>query len=176
MKSSVLKRVKPFGVLIAIACFLLLTSCQAVPPTGLTVQVERIVNGRELEVAGVVGQPEITERVRLEGIDVPELAQTPWGEAAKAQLERLIGQQTIVLEADAEPRDPSGQRLAYVWHNQQLLNEQLVAEGYALVVPHPPNSKYDRRLAHAQDRARVLGLGIWNPQNPLRQAPNEFRQ
>jgi micrococcal nuclease len=72
------------------------------------------------------------------------------------------------LESDIEPRDDSGQRLAYLWQNGELVNERLVAEGYALAVPHPPNHKYDQRLARAQDRARVMGLGIWNARNPWR--------
>ncbi|XGV97815.1 MAG: thermonuclease family protein [Leptolyngbya sp. BL-A-14] len=56
-----------------------------------------------------------------------------------------------------------------------MLNEALVAAGYAIVTPHPPNSKYDQRLAQAQEHARVLGLGLWNPKQPIRLNPAEFR-
>jgi micrococcal nuclease len=164
-----------FRFLAFVLCFFLAACQPAVLPEGLTVQVQRIVSGRDFEVAGITGQPEITERVRLEGIDVPDLAQSPWGEAAKAQLEQMLGNQQVLLETDTEPRNTSSQRLAYVWRNGKLLNEQLVAGGFALAVPHPPNSKYDRPLAHAQDLARALGLGIWNPQQPMRIAPAEFR-
>lgn len=151
---------------------LLLTACQTVtPPSGLTVSVVQIIDGQAFEVAGVAGQPEITERVQLEGIRVPSLKQSPWGEIAKSQLEHLIGQQPLLLEADLEMRDASGQRLAYAWQDGVLLNEKLVAAGYALAKPHAPNHKYDRRLANAQDQARVLELGIWNPKQPLRQEP-----
>ncbi|MGA7932418.1 MAG: thermonuclease family protein [Kovacikia sp.] len=155
---------------------LFLAACQpAVSPQGLMVQVQHIANGGDFEVAGVAGYPEITELVRLEGIDIPDRAQAPWGEAARARLEHLLDNQQVLLETDAEPRNANGQRLAYVWLNGKLLNEQLVAEGYALAIAHPPNHKYDQRLAHAQDRARVLGLGIWNPQKPMRLMPAEFR-
>ncbi len=88
----------------------------------------------------------------------------------------MLGAQPVLLETDAEARDTDGRRLAYVWLNGNLLNETLVAEGFALAVSHPPNQKYDQRLAHAQDRARALGLGMWNPRQPMRSTPDEFRK
>lgn len=152
---------------------LLLGSCRSTPsPLGFTAPVGQIVNGQQFEVAGIAGQPEITERVCLEGIRVPDLSQAPWGAAAKAYLEQTIARQSVRLEADAMTHDPTGCRLAYGWRGSNLLNEMLVAQGYAMVTPHPPNHRYDRRLAAAQDRARTLGLGIWNPANPLRQLPS----
>jgi len=155
---------------------MLLTGCQpSVAMSGFSAPVAQILSGRDFEIAGVNGQADITERVRLEGIDVPDMAQLPWGEVAQKQLAATLTQQTVWLEPDIEPRDAKGQRLAYVWHNGNFINETLVAAGYALVVPHPPNRKYDQRLARAQDRARILGLGIWNPQKPMRQTPEEFR-
>lgn len=157
------------GCLIAIALYL--CGCQSLLPQGFTAEVVQVVTGREVEVTGVAGQPEITERVQLEGVAVPDLTQQPWGEAAKNWLAHAIAHQSILVESDAEPRSPTGQRLGYLWRNGALLNEQLVAAGQALVLPHPPNDKYDDRLAQAQDRARILGLGIWNPANPLRQTP-----
>jgi micrococcal nuclease len=164
------------GCLSLVLCLFLMACQPAVPPEGLTVQVQQVNTGRDFEVAGLVGQPEITEQVRLEGIDVPDLAQFPWGEAAKAQLKQLLGNQPVLLETDAEMRDTDGRRLAYVWLNGNLLNEMLVAKGFALAVSHPPNQKYDQRLAHAQDRARALGLGVWDPRQPLRSTPDEFRK
>ncbi|PSB35601.1 nuclease [Stenomitos frigidus ULC18] len=155
---------------------MLLTACQSmVPSQGLTVAVKGIMSGREFEVEGTTAAPDVTERIRLEGIDVPDVRQQPWGEAAKAQLEQQLRNQTVLLETDAEPRDAIGRRLAYVWQNGVLLNEMMVAKGYAIVTPHLPNSKYDQRLLHAQEYARVLGLGVWNPAQPLRVSPAEFR-
>lgn len=148
----------------------------AIAAANLTLPVWQVINGRELEVGGISGYPEITERVRLVGIDTPDVDQAPWGEMAKQHLEQWVGSRAIVLESDAESRDDQGRRLAYVWSNGKLLNEQLVAEGYALAVPQPPNSKYDQRLAYAQERARLLGLGIWNPEHSMRLSPAEFRQ
>jgi micrococcal nuclease len=159
-----------------LAVLMLLAGCQwGVPPQGLTIEVKDVLSGRDFEVAGVATIPDITERIRLEGIDVPDIRQAPWGAAAKSQLETYLRQQPALLETDAEPRDAFGRRLAYVWQGDRLLNETLVTEGYAIVTPHPPNSKYDRRLAQAQEHARVLGLGLWNPAQPMRVSPADFR-
>lgn len=164
------------GLIFKVALLIFLTGCQSmVPSQGLTVEAKHIISGREFEVAGVVAAPDVTERIRLEGIDVPDVSQQPWGEAAKAYLEQRLRNQTVLLETDAEPRDAIGRRLAYVWQSRVLLNEALVANGYAIVTPHPPNSKYDQRLIHAQAYARVLGLGVWKPDQPLQVSPAEFR-
>ncbi len=162
---------------VCIALLWLLVGCQsAVSTSDLSVAVAQVVSGRDFEVAGVAAQPELTERVRLEGVDVPDVSQQPWGATAKSLLEKHLRGKTVRLETDAEPHDAIGRRLAYVWLGDRLLNELLVAEGYAVVAPHVPNSRYDQRLAHAQDRARILGLGIWNPTQPMRQSPAEFRR
>lgn len=151
----------------------LLWGCQgATSPQGEAVAVQQVLSGQELELTGIPGQPDISEQVRLAGIAVPSLAQKPWGNAAKTQLEQMIGNQSVVLESDA--RTEQGQRSVYAWSNGILLNEKLVAEGHALTtVSKSLKSKYELRLSRAQDRARILGLGIWNPQDPMRQLPGE---
>ena len=52
----------------------------------------------------------------------------------------------------------------------------MVKEGWALAKPDFPNTKYMERLIHAQERARIMGLGIWNPDQPMRQTPAQFRR
>ncbi|HIK16123.1 MAG TPA: thermonuclease family protein [Leptolyngbyaceae cyanobacterium M33_DOE_097] len=156
--------------IIGLLPLLCLLGCQAtILPSGLTVKVVDVWNGRDVEVTDVEYPSSITERVRLEGIAAPGLSQDPWGSAAQVRLVELLGDQPVLLEMDAELRDRTGRRLAYLWQQGRLLNEQLVAEGLVLFVPHPPNNKYDQRLAQAQDYARALGLGIWNEKNPLRE-------
>lgn len=152
-----------------------LGGCSGGTQLGTTAKVARVVSGQTLEVAAIDGQG-LTERVRLIGIDAPDLEQSPWGNAAQKRLEELIGQKNVVLEADVEVRDRFQRRLSYVWRDGVLLNERLVAEGYALAVPRSPNTKYDRKLQHAQDKARILGVGLWNPEQPMRLTPAEFRK
>jgi micrococcal nuclease len=66
--------------------------------------------------------------------------------------------------------------LAYVWLEGVLLNQQLVEEGYVLAEEQLPNTKYSQTLEHAQLEARLMERGIWNPQQPLRLTPHEFRR
>lgn len=159
-------------------CLVWLVSCQVVRvPQGESVKVVRVVTGQTIEV--LVGNNPLAERVRLLGIAAPHWQEQKfWSAAAKEQLAELIGQgRTVQLESDVQSyieRDDSKLRLAYVWLDHQLLNEKLVAGGYVLAQSRSPNYKYEQRLAYAQEKARLTGLGIWNPQNPMRQDPGEL--
>jgi len=143
-----------------------------------------VVSGQTLDVLNTNQQPPLIERVRLIGIEAPDLKQHPWGAAAKNRFEKMIskitGQQLVLqpvfLEPDVQEKDSSGRWLAYVWHDNVLLNEQLVKEGYVLAAPRSPNNKYDSRIARAQEYARIMGYGIWNPDQPMRLTPAEFRR
>ena len=152
----------------ALSLLLLLQSCHpAIPEKLEEVRVTRVVSGQTLQLMG--------RRVRLIGIDAPDLQQQPWGRAAKEQLQALIGGRTVSLEFDVQNQDQLGRRLAYIWQDGELLNEKLVAEGYVLAVPRDPNHKYDQRLSRAQEWARLMEKGIWNPNQPMRLTPAEFR-
>jgi micrococcal nuclease len=146
--------------------------------------VQQVVSGQTLDVLNTNQQPPLIERVRLIGIEAPDLKQHPWGAAAKNRFEKMIskitGQQLVLqpvfLEPDVQEKDSYGRWLAYVWHDNVLLNEQLVKEGYVLAAPRSPNNKYDSRIARAQEYARIMGYGIWNPNQPMRLTPAEFRR
>lgn len=156
---------------------LLLQSCQSpTPPQGVEAKVAIVISGQTLEVIGIGDRTTLPTRVRLIGIDAPDLQQQPWGKAAKERLEAMIGSQTVLLEFDVQDKDSFGRLLAYVWQDKILLNELLVAQGYVLSVPRSPNHKYDQRLARAQEWARLMGQGIWNPEKPMRLTPAEFRR
>nr|WP_228035624.1 thermonuclease family protein [Oculatella sp. LEGE 06141] len=165
-----------------LGCILLLGGCQtATVPPGKPVVVSRVTSGQTLEVLPANGQSALAERVRLLGIEAPNWQQTPWSHDAKAALEALVGsEKRVVLEPDLQPplelEDGLSLQLAYVWQNGVLLNERLVEAGLALAVSRSPNIKYEQRLLRAQEKARLMGVGIWNPSNPMRQTPEEFRQ
>lgn len=143
-------------------------------PKGLEVKVARVVSGQTLEVTGI--DESKMSRVRLIGIDAPDLQQQPWGQAAKESLEAIIGSRPILLEFDVQNQDSFGRHMAYVWQDGVLLNEKLVAHGYVLILPRSPNNKYDQRLERAQEWARLMGLGIWHPEKPMRLTPSQFRR
>jgi len=160
-----------FFSLVAVCCFILLGGCQSTStPQGVTLKVERIVSGQTLEVANSA------LKVQLIGVSAPDLRQRPWGETARDRLQEMIGEKPVLLESDLEPKDQFDRQLAYVWQDGKLLNEELLREGWALFRPRSLNRKYDQRLERAQEYARVMGLGIWNPDQPLRLPPEQFRQ
>ncbi len=166
-------------------CLLLLVGCQSNRiPGGITIEAQRVVSGHTLEVLNAAQQPPLIERVRLIGIEAPDLRQQPWGPAARNRLEQMIsdstglqsGLQPVFLEPDVQEKDSSGRWLAYVWFDGKLLNEELIKEGYVLAASRSPNNKYDERLARAQEYARIMGYGIWDPSQPMRLTPAEFRR
>ncbi|PSB16730.1 nuclease [filamentous cyanobacterium CCP1] len=170
-------------MLCSVVCgLLLLLGCQSsLPQTRQQVRVVKVVSGQTLEVLDMSGSNPITERVRLLGIEAPTGDQEPWSTQATDRLESLIGtNRTVWLEADVqavrETSNGSKLRLAYVWRDNQLLNESLVAEGYVLGRSSSPNTKYEKRLTYAQEKARLTGRGIWNPSYPMAQSPEEFRR
>jgi micrococcal nuclease len=165
--------------------FSFLLGCQSPsPPKGTIVKVERVVSGQTLEVLIVSeAQPSI-QQVRLLGINAPDLKQEPWGMAAKKRLQELISEQkggdlvlqSVLLELGEPEKDRFGRRLAYVWHDGILVNEQLVAQGYVFADGQSSlKTEYSEKLLRAQEYARLMGYGIWNPKQPIRLTPKEFR-
>lgn len=117
--------------------------------------VSRVVDGDTFECAGRV-------RVRLIGIDTPELSQRPFGQTARdALLELLPVGSEVELERDVELSDRYGRRLAYVWRSGVLVNWQLVRGGWAVLLTVPPNVRYVEAFQEAQRRAREEARGLW---------------
>lgn len=155
-----------------------LLGCQSGDRTSsLSARVSYVVSGQTIEIVNPTNQR--AERVRLLGIEPPNQKQEPWSSQAKDRLQELLGDdRVVILESDLEPEVTTSNgtmRLAYVWKNGVLLNEQLVAEGVVLAASRSPNLRYEERLARAQEKARLSGVGIWNAENPMRQTPQEFR-
>jgi len=144
------------------------------------VRVMSAPSGQSLEVTGPTSP--LAEPVRLLGIDAPDPRQEPWGPEATRHLNQWLQGQTVRLELAAGPEDAYGRKLAFVWLGDTLVNERLVAEGWAMAqasmafTAADRPTRYDDRLLAAQEKARLLGRGIWHPQTPLRQTPAVFRQ
>lgn len=153
----------------------LLSGCQTSIPAGEWVKAAQAVSGQSLEIVAPTSKTG-TATVRLIGIRAPDLQQTPWGIQAQRQLQQMIAGKTVLLESDLETVDSFQRRLAYVWVDHILLNEWLVEQGWALAEARSPNTKYEQRLAYAQEKARLLSRGLWNLEQPMRQTPAEFRQ
>lgn len=127
--------------------------------------VSNVIDGDTIDVENDAG---IT-RVRLIGIDTPEIAHGGVSEecaAAAAReylLERLEGQQ-IVLSTDPtqDETDRYGRKLRYVWDaNGRLVNLEMVNTGYARVYVYRTLYRFYSEFAWAEYRAKAQRLGVW---------------
>jgi micrococcal nuclease len=137
--------------------------------------VERVHDGDTLWIS----QNGQEEKIRLCGIDAPELEQ-PLGPDSRDHLQQLIDQssdgQIGIVPVE---RDQYGRLVAEIFvptaGAQEIhVNSQMVADGMAYVyeryVDGCPNGLV---IAGAEDRARQASLGVWqNAQTP----PWEYRQ
>jgi micrococcal nuclease len=118
------------------------------------------------------------ERVRLIGIDAPELKQEPWGRISKRYLKKLISESdwVVSLEFDLEQRDKYGRILGYLWDKKgKMINERMIESGYALLYTFPPNVKYVESFTAAQKRAQSRKTGIW-AKGGLKKDPEQWRK
>ncbi|MCX7724035.1 MAG: thermonuclease family protein [Thermodesulfovibrio sp.] len=119
-----------------------------------------------------------TERVRLIGIDAPEMAQEPWGKRSRNYLRKLIRESDweVRLELDIQHRDKYGRILAYLWDKKgNMINYMMLRNGYAMVYTVPPNVKYADLFVEAQRIAREEKKGIWGKEG-LSEAPSDWRK
>lgn len=118
------------------------------------------------------------EKVRLIGIDAPEIKQRPWGTRARKHLEKLLmaSNRKVVLEFDVERRDKYGRPLCYIFTpDRKMLNIQMVKDGYAVLFTIPPNIKYVDELRMAENEARQHRRGIWGSKD-LKESPGDYRK
>lgn len=136
---------------------------------------KRVLSGQTIEAVQTGSSKR--SRLRLIGISAPALDQDPWGLAARNALEEMIGGDPFIWEQDVEQMDDSNRLLGYAWTDNQMVNALLLQQGYVLANVKPPNDRYRSLLENAQAKARLLGVGIWDPKNPMRLTPAEhFRR
>lgn len=115
----------------------------------------RVIDGDTLAIG--------SERIRLLGIDAPELAQTcrrsdgtDWGcgQAAAAALSAEIGGRSI--QCERKDRDHYGRTIAICRVGDTDLNAQLVRDGLAVA-----HKDYSKRYVPQEIAARLAKRGIW---------------
>jgi len=105
--------------------------------------------------------------VRLVGIDAPEIDREngnhqPMALEAWRFVSKLTNGRRIRLEKDQSDRDRYGRILAYAFDsNGQMLNQQIVANGFAHVLYLQPDVKAHETLLVAQRRAMSNKQGKW---------------
>lgn len=150
-----------------------------------TERVECVLDGDTFDVSAC--GDELGERVRMLGIDAPEIAHDGnpadcYGDAAGAELRRLLDGRRVTLSFDSQCTDIYGRTLAYVWiafseldgdvtpaqagttEASLLVNEWMLQQGFAYIYDedfgHP--LRLEQRLANAEGLASARGLGLWS--------------
>jgi endonuclease YncB( thermonuclease family) len=145
-----------------------------IPADAVQVELIEVIDGDTIDVDFDLGPGVDRDRVRMIGIDTPETNYSYgnhpecYGEEASKKTDSLlVASSEIWLERDEDPVDNNDRLLRYVWYisdidgKVHLLNEQLVAEGYAEAHYYAPNGLYQDRLDEAQDNAITEGRGMW---------------
>lgn len=153
----------------ALACLLVLASCSrgsvSVSADGALATVVRVVDGDtvKLDIGGR------RETVRLIGVDTPETKHPKkpvecWGPEASKHTAALLPPGTEVsVQRDVEPRDVYRRLLLYVYRSSDglFVNRDLVAGGWAVPLPYPPNTSHAAEFAALASTAEAGGLGLW---------------
>jgi len=148
-------------------------------PQPLVARVDYAKSGQTLELLTELSPELPVMEIRLAGVQAPDPRQQPWGDAARQCLADLSGEliQIEPLDATTPAPDEYGRLWAYVWHDNQLVNAAVLEQGCGfLESDRPAQDRYRDRLIHAQEAARLQGLGVWSPDHPLRESPTAFRQ
>ena len=123
--------------------------------------VTRVIDGDTLEVAMRSGE---SERVRLIGIDTPELGAC-YGVKAKARATRLAASREVVVRGDASQsvRDRYGRLLGYVRIGTSTdLGRRLVLGGFGKVYVYRSPFARVARYRAVERTARQLRRGLWS--------------
>jgi len=107
------------------------------------------------------------ERIRLLGINTPEVAhndqrEQAYAREAKRRLTQLIMGKSVQLQLDREKRDKYGRTLAQVYlRDGRWVNNILVTEGLAHVYTFAPNFHWADALLRTEQAARRDMRGLW---------------
>ncbi len=130
-----------------------------------THEVLDIVDGDTFIVAGAEGAENV--RVRLLGIDAPELGRC-YGEEAKKELARLIAGRSVVLVKDESGDDGYGRLLRYALVRSEspelddtLVTVELARRGAVKAQYVRPNKLYNARVSAAEAEAIDNERGLW---------------
>jgi len=116
-------------------------------------KVSRVLDGDTIEI-------ENGDRVRYLGINAPESGQ-PFSTEATRENERLVAGRTVNLEFDVQTQDRYGRLLAYIWIGDNLINKEIVKNGYAISETIQPDVKYQDLILNAQNEAQKACRGLW---------------
>jgi endonuclease YncB( thermonuclease family) len=144
------------------------------PPPAASYTVSSITDGDTLRFSpGLQGNTVL----RMLHLDSPELAQAPWGDQARAELQRLAPAATVLrIETEEMLIDPFGRILGHAIRSDGLdLNREQLRLGQGVLLVIWPNVGRFEDYRAAEIEAQDQGRGIWNPALPLTELPFEYR-
>jgi len=128
-------------------------------------------DGDTLTVTGAQGR----RTIRLACIDAPETAQSPYGQSARAALQRLapIGSSISVRVGDT---DRYGRTVAELWRGSTNLNLTLVKQGHAFVYRQYLKAPCSASAyLNTEQQAQQQRIGVWGVPGGITR-PWDFRR
>lgn len=131
-----------------------------------TILEGKVVKISDGDTIVVLDKSKTQHRVRLFGIDAPELKQD-YGRKAKDHLTALVA--TKLVKVVYFSKDKYKRILGIVFLNGIDINAQMVKDGFAWAFV-----KYSNRYIKEQDYAKENKIGLWNGRQII--APWDFRK
>ena len=101
------------------------------------------------------------EKIRLIGIDTPEVGECYYQEAKEALI-NIFPNSVVIYQFDISAIDKYDRWLVYLYTANNIpVNEYLVSMGFADVMTIPPNTKNADRYIQLRDQAKEDKLGMW---------------
>lgn len=134
-------------------------------PIRETAKVLKVVDGDTIEV----NLNNKTERVRLIGIDSPEILDERksiqcFGKEASDKAKKILLDKTIILESDPTQgeKDEYGRLLRYVFLDGLNFNKYMIDNGYAREYTFKSRIyKYQSEFIQAENQAKKESKGLW---------------
>ena len=129
-------------------------------PINSTEKVIRVIDGDTFVIEGNLS-------VRLIGMDTPEMKNKNnkidcFAQEAKNKLTSMISGKEVALVKDISETDRYGRLLRYVYLGDEMVNDTLVKEGYAVIATFPPDVKHENEFLASEKMARASNLGLWS--------------
>ncbi len=132
------------------------------PQIGLVVGV---IDGRTIRV--LMDRDQLVYTVRYIGTELPPSSDPVMLQRALLRNEELTDRKRLLMVRDLTDQDSNGRLSRYVLVGSTFVNYDLVAGGYLLARPSPPDSACDSAFQAAQQQAQASQLGIWSPPSPV---------
>lgn len=131
----------------------------------LSCSIEHISDGDSLTANCAEG----IVKVRVHGIDAPELGQKPWGDKSRRALKSLLREGGAAIMLQVQDTDRYGRSVAIVKQGDHDIGLSMVTLGHAIVYRQYNDSQV---YLDAERMARNQKIGIWetggSQQNPVK--------